>query len=147
MINCSKIIIKRNMPENVEYQHSFCISISKMYDMVSIWSSLFKPIIHRSVRNAYIMLNCAPFVKYVHSQCQLSSADFTLGPFFFFFEFALSNLKCISKIDRAFCIKEVAFTEGKSENQADKKFFIRFSIDNLIANISLYALSWGSSKN
>jgi hypothetical protein len=31
---------------------------------------------------------------------------------------------------------------GKSENQADKKKFIRFSIDDLIANISLYALSW-----
>ena len=69
--------------ENVEYQHSFRISISKMYDMFSIWSSLFKPIIHRSVRNAYIMLNCAPFVKYVHSQCQLSSANLTLRPFHF----------------------------------------------------------------
>jgi hypothetical protein len=31
---------------------------------------------------------------------------------------------------------------GKSENQADKKKIIRFSIDNLIATISLYALSW-----
>ena len=35
-------------------------------------------------------------------------------------------------------LKEVAFIAGKSENQADKEF----SIDNLIANISLYALGW-----
>jgi hypothetical protein len=41
-----------------------------------------------------------------------------------------------------YLLKEVAFIAGKSENQADKNFFIRFSIDNLIANISLYALSW-----
>ena len=39
-------------------------------------------------------------------------------------------------------LKEVAFIAGKSENQAAKIFFIRFFIDNLIANISLYALSW-----
>ena len=39
-------------------------------------------------------------------------------------------------------VKEVAFIAGKSENQADKKKIIGFSIDNLIANISLYALSW-----
>jgi biotin transporter BioY len=39
-------------------------------------------------------------------------------------------------------LKEVAFIAGKSENQAAKKNFIRFFIDNLIANISLYALSW-----
>ena len=39
-------------------------------------------------------------------------------------------------------LKEVAFIAGKSENQAAKKFYIRFFIDNLIANISLYALSW-----
>ena len=39
-------------------------------------------------------------------------------------------------------LKEVAFIAGKSENQADRNFFIRFSIDNLIANISFYALSW-----
>ena len=35
----------------------------------------------------------------------------------------------------------VAFIEGKSENPADQKNFIRFFIDDLIANISLYALS------
>ena len=40
------------------------------------------------------------------------------------------------------CLKEVAFIAGKSENQAAKKKFIRFYIDNLIANISLHALSW-----
>ena len=39
-------------------------------------------------------------------------------------------------------LKTSAFIEGKSENQAAKHFFIHFSIDNLIANISLYALSW-----
>ena len=39
-------------------------------------------------------------------------------------------------------VKEVAFIAGKSENPVDQKNFIRFSIDNLIANISLYALSW-----
>jgi hypothetical protein len=39
-------------------------------------------------------------------------------------------------------LKEGAFIVGKSENQAAKKKFIRFFIDNLIANISLYALSW-----
>jgi hypothetical protein len=39
-------------------------------------------------------------------------------------------------------LKTVAFIAGKSENQAAKKKFIRFSIDNLIANISLYASSW-----
>ena len=39
-------------------------------------------------------------------------------------------------------LKEVAFIAGKSENQAAKIFFIHFFIDNLIANISLYALSW-----
>jgi hypothetical protein len=38
-------------------------------------------------------------------------------------------------------LKTVAFIAGKSENQAEKKN-IRFSIDNLIANISFYALSW-----
>ena len=31
---------------------------------------------------------------------------------------------------------------GKSENRAAQKFFIHFSIDNLIANVSFYALSW-----
>jgi hypothetical protein len=39
-------------------------------------------------------------------------------------------------------LKTVAFIAGKSENQAANFFFIRFFIDNLIANISLYALSW-----
>ena len=37
---------------------------------------------------------------------------------------------------------KIAFIAGKSENQAAKKIFICFFIDNLIANISLYALSW-----
>ena len=37
---------------------------------------------------------------------------------------------------------EVAFIAGKSEDQADKKISICFSMDNFIANISLYALSW-----
>jgi hypothetical protein len=45
-------------------------------------------------------------------------------------------------VDKMRWVKEVAFIAGKSENQADKIFFILFSIDNLIANISLYALSW-----
>ena len=39
-------------------------------------------------------------------------------------------------------LKTVAFIAGKSENQAAQNFFIQFSIDNLIANISFYALSW-----
>ena len=30
----------------------------------------------------------------------------------------------------------------KSENPADQKIFIRFSINNVIANVSLYVLSW-----
>ena len=37
-------------------------------------------------------------------------------------------------------VKEVAFIAGKSENQAAKKCFIHFSIDNWIGNISFYAL-------
>jgi biotin transporter BioY len=41
-----------------------------------------------------------------------------------------------------YLVKEVAFIAGKSKNQAAKKNVIRFFIDNLIANISLYALSW-----
>jgi hypothetical protein len=41
-----------------------------------------------------------------------------------------------------YLLKTVAFIAGKSENQAAKQYFIRFSIDNLIANISLYALNW-----
>ena len=44
------------------------------------------------------------------------------------------------KVGKArFFLKTVAFIAGKSENQAAKKKFIRFFIDNLIANISLYA--------
>jgi hypothetical protein len=39
-------------------------------------------------------------------------------------------------------LKAVGFIAGKSENQAAKKNFIHFSNDNLIANISFYALSW-----
>ena len=39
-------------------------------------------------------------------------------------------------------LKEVAFIAGKSENQLAKNIFIHFFIDNLIANISLSALSW-----
>ena len=39
-------------------------------------------------------------------------------------------------------LKTVAFIAGKSKNPGAQNFFIRFSIDNLIANISLYALSW-----
>ena len=38
-------------------------------------------------------------------------------------------------------VKTVAFIAGK-KNPATQKFFIRFSIENLIANISFYALSW-----
>jgi hypothetical protein len=46
-----------------------------------------------------------------------------------------------TKKTRRTLLKEVAFIAGKSENQADKFFFIRFSIDNSIANISFYTLS------
>ena len=38
-------------------------------------------------------------------------------------------------------LKTVAFIAGK-KNPAIQKIFIRFSIENLIANISFYALSW-----
>jgi hypothetical protein len=38
-------------------------------------------------------------------------------------------------------LKTVAFIAGK-KNPAVQKKFIRFSIENLIANISFYALSW-----
>ena len=41
-----------------------------------------------------------------------------------------------------FYTQTVAFIAGKSENPAAQNFFIRFSIDNLIANISFYVLSW-----
>ena len=40
------------------------------------------------------------------------------------------------QFDIQIALKEVAFIAGKSENKADKKIFIRFSIDNSIANIS-----------
>ena len=40
-----------------------------------------------------------------------------------------------------FLLKTVAFIAGK-KNPATQKFFICFSIKNLIANISLFALSW-----
>ena len=39
-------------------------------------------------------------------------------------------------------LKTVAFIASKSENPADQKKHIRFFIDNLITNVSLYALSW-----
>jgi hypothetical protein len=38
-------------------------------------------------------------------------------------------------------LKTVAFIAGK-KNPAIQKFFIRFSIEDLIANIRFYALSW-----
>ena len=38
-------------------------------------------------------------------------------------------------------LKKVAFIAGK-KNPAIQKFYIHFSIENLIANISFYALSW-----
>jgi hypothetical protein len=38
-------------------------------------------------------------------------------------------------------LKTVAFIAGKKKT-AIKKIFINFSIENLIANISFYALSW-----
>ena len=38
-------------------------------------------------------------------------------------------------------LETVAFIAGK-KNPAIQKKFIRFSIENLIANISFYALSW-----
>ena len=38
-------------------------------------------------------------------------------------------------------LKTVAFIAGK-KNPAVQKFYIRFSIENFITNISLYALSW-----
>ena len=40
-----------------------------------------------------------------------------------------------------FLLKTVAFIEGKKKS-SNPKFFIHFSIENLIANISFYALSW-----
>ena len=39
-------------------------------------------------------------------------------------------------------LKTVPFIESKSENPADQKKNNHFFIDNLIANVSLYALSW-----
>ena len=38
-------------------------------------------------------------------------------------------------------LKTVAFIAGK-KNPAIQKFFVLLSIENLIANISFYALSW-----
>ena len=38
-------------------------------------------------------------------------------------------------------VKTVASIAGK-KNPADQNFYIRFSIENLIVNISFYALSW-----
>ena len=38
-------------------------------------------------------------------------------------------------------LKTIAFIAGKT-NPADQSFYIRFSIKNLIVNISFYALSW-----
>ena len=38
-------------------------------------------------------------------------------------------------------LKTVAFIVGK-KNPVDQNFCIRFSIENLIINISFYALSW-----
>ena len=38
-------------------------------------------------------------------------------------------------------LKTVAFSAGK-KNPATQKFFIHFFIENFIAKISLYALSW-----
>ena len=38
-------------------------------------------------------------------------------------------------------IKTVAFIAGK-KNPATQNFFIPFAIENLITNISFYALSW-----
>ena len=43
---------------------------------------------------------------------------------------------------RFYTVKTVAFIAGKNRKSSSPKKFIRFSIDNLIANISLYALSW-----
>ena len=40
-----------------------------------------------------------------------------------------------------YLLKTVAFIAGK-KNPADQKFYIRFSIENLVVNISFYALSW-----
>ena len=40
-----------------------------------------------------------------------------------------------------FQLKTVVFIAGK-KNPATQNIFIRFSIENLIANISFYALSW-----
>ena len=39
-------------------------------------------------------------------------------------------------------LKTVAFITGEKKIQQSKIFFIHFSIENLIANISFYALRW-----
>ena len=41
-----------------------------------------------------------------------------------------------------FFAKDSSIYRGYQKTRWSKKLFIRFSIDNLIANISLYALSW-----
>ena len=49
--------------------------------------------------------------------------------------------KCaLRTAQRCVLIKTVAFIAGK-KNPADQNFYIRFSIENLIVNISFYALS------
>ena len=47
----------------------------------------------------------------------------------------------IQQTELAYKLKTVVFIAGK-KNPATQIFFIRFSIENLIANISFYALSW-----
>ena len=49
----------------------------------------------------------------------------------------------VSKVlaDHDDLLKTVAFIDSKSVNQAAKLFF-SFSIDNLFASVSFYALSW-----
>ena len=49
------------------------------------------------------------------------------------------NLKKVTFCERL--LKTVAFIAGK-KNPAVQKFYIHFSIENFITNISLYALSW-----
>ena len=47
-----------------------------------------------------------------------------------------------SRVLNGLILKTVAFVAGISENPADQKCVYSFCIDNSIANISLYALSW-----
>jgi hypothetical protein len=51
------------------------------------------------------------------------------------------NLNIIGDTFQKKILKTVAFIAGK-KNPAVQIFFIFFSIENLIANISFYALSW-----